>query len=269
MIFTSTNNQIREFGNAILLANFSYLLTQLIYSVDFRDHEKESVAEQFRSIVYETFNNQKGYVDEKVKLIEDKQEQYVQSLYAQGLVFLWARLESLVKQLITALIDLERGLLTKESFRLIKIPMTKYFELADDEKMRFLAELIFNSMCDHKYGIYKLECYLDTVGLSGGFNEKHKRNVIVLHQMRNCIVHNDSVADAKFCENCTWMNYQVGDKFVVTDKDFRAYETSVLAYIQEIFYRLNQSMGAPDRYLQSLRRNIDSLFVNQESIRES
>ena len=268
-IFVSTTAQIREFGDSLYLADFSHMLTKLIYVVDFGDDaEKELAAKQIRDITYETFDNKKEYVDEMVGRIAEKQEKYMQNLFAQGLVFLWARLEFLVKQLITALINFDKEFLARDSLKSIKIPMAKYFGLSDDEKTGFLVDLIFDNICDNKYGIYKLDCYLDAVGLSGSFNERHKRNIIALHQIRNCIVHNDSIADSRFCENCSWMNYQVGDKLTVNDEDFRSYEKSVLAYIHEIFYRLNQSMGAPDQYMQLLRRRLDELMADKESPRD-
>ena len=106
----------------------------------------------------------------------------------------------------------------------------------------------------------KFECYLDAVGLTGGFNAEYKKTILALHHLRNCIVHNDSTVDAIFCKQCSWMNYHIGDKIVVKENDYRTYETAVLAYIQEIYYRLNKKMGAPEEFLNLLREKIDELF---------
>lgn len=266
IIFTNVNRQIREFGESISLANYSFVVTQMVFLADFDDKEKNLSAEQFRKMLFEAMNNNRqDSFNEKVNLIERKQNEYIQSLYAQGLVFLWARLESLIKQLIAALIAYDNKLLAAESFKSIKIPMSKYFGIADNEKTNLLTDLIVDNLCDSKYGFYKLECYLSAIGLSGSFNDEHKKNIITLHQFRNCIVHNDSIVDAKLHTECQWLSYKVGDKIIVTDKDFRSFEFSVLAYIQEVFFRLNKAFGAPEHYLDTLRKMLDGLFNDSNS----
>lgn len=260
-IFIATTNQIRRFGDVIFLAKFSFLANQIVFLADFGDEEKNSNAILCRDSIYEGFINDKEFVDKKIKLIDENHEEYIQSLYAQGLVYLWTSLESLVKRLIEALINFDKEILTSESFRKINIPIADFFLLSDDEINSYLTDLIINNLSrGYRHGIDKFECYLDAFGLSGAFNGKYKKRILILHHLRNCIIHNDSTVDVRFCKQCDWMKYHVGDRIIVSENDFKAYEESVLSYIQEIFYRLNNNLGAPEEFLKLLRKRIDELF---------
>jgi len=101
--------------------------------------------------------------------------------------------------------------------------------------------------------------------ISGSFYSQHKTNIFILQQVRNCIVHNDAVVDKKFQNNCNWLGYKIGERITITKEDYLAYEFSVLTYIQEVFYRLNKILGAPQNYLESLRSQLDNLFYSKNS----
>ncbi|MEW6241265.1 MAG: hypothetical protein AB1564_10705 [Chloroflexota bacterium] len=267
-IIKYTTNQIRNFGNAMLLPEFSYDLVQLIYSVDFDDETKNSIAKDFRNLVYEAFGDNKDYFHEKANLIENKRDEYMQSLYSQGLVYHWAIIENYVKQLLAALINFDNKILEREAFGSIKIPMSEFFGLDEKDRGMFLANLIIASISSGKkpkYGVDKFEQYLEFFELNGSLNKDDKRNILALHCFRNCIVHNDSNVDERLVEHCGWLNLKLNDRIVIKDEDFRAYESSILVYIHEIYYRLNVYLGAPEITLKSLRGEIDKIISRNKN----
>jgi hypothetical protein len=261
IVFSKTSNQIRRFTDVIYMAKFAFLTNEVIFQKDLGDEDKNNKAIICQNMIYELYSNDKEYVDEKIKQLEENQEAYIQNLYAQGIVYLWTSLESLVKKLMEALINFDKEILTSESFRKVNIPMADFFQLGEDEKSQYLVDLIIKNISfGNKHGVEKFECYLDAFGLSGAVSNNDKKRILVLHHLRNCIVHNDSTADTRFCKQCSWLGYHVGDKLVVSESDFKSYFTSVLSYIQEIFYRLNENLGAPNKFLELLRNKIDKTF---------
>jgi hypothetical protein len=260
-LFSHTTNQIRKFGNAISLVDVSFLVNQIVFNADFGDANKNSQVVSLRKLIYEGLNNNQSFIDDRMRELEENYEGYLESLYAQGLIYLWTSLESLVKQLITNLIRYDERILSASSFKKVNIPIGEFFALSEDDRAAYLTDAILaNLKCGPSHGIKKFECFLNAFGLNGSFDSRYEKQVLELHHLRNCIVHNDSTADSRLCTQCKWLGYKLGDKIVITKKRLREYEKAVLAYILEIFYRLNKELGAPEIFLDTLRDKIEGAF---------
>ena len=74
----------------------------IVFSTDLDDKSKGDI-EKCRSVLYEIFDD-KGFVTDKVKMIEDDHLGYIEKLYKQGIIYLWTSLESFIKDLIFSLI---------------------------------------------------------------------------------------------------------------------------------------------------------------------
>jgi hypothetical protein len=133
-LLNHTINQIRSFGDAIILTEFSFLSIKVLFLPDFSDGPKNIQASLSRNLIYTAFDSNRKYVDEKIKMLENNDEEYLKGIYALGLVYLWTSLESFVKRLIAALINFDKEILSAESFRKLNIPMSEFFHLKDDEK---------------------------------------------------------------------------------------------------------------------------------------
>lgn len=238
-------------------AEFSFLVNEIVFLTDFGDKGKNSKAESMRGLIYETFRDRQDFVDNNIRELITNQQEYLQVLYAQGLVYLWTSLETLVKHLIAGLIKFDEEILEGELLRKIG-PKAKLLGLDDDEKSRYLADLIIkNRDCRDRFGADRFDCFLGVLELNGTFDGDHIQRMLALHRLRNCIVHNDSIADARLCQQVEGEKYKIGDKIVLTGDEFRVYEQTVLAYIAEIYYRLNKKLGAPEEFLSILRKLIN------------
>ena len=69
ILFSNVTKQIREFGDTIILAEFSFLSINIIYSCNFGDKVKNSNAELCRDLIYDVIND-KEYVDKKINQLE-------------------------------------------------------------------------------------------------------------------------------------------------------------------------------------------------------
>jgi hypothetical protein len=260
-LFSHTTNRIRRFGNAMTLVDVSFLMNRIVFNADFGDVNKNSQVESLRKLIYEGFNSKRSFVDNKMQELEENHVEYIEDLYAHALINLWISLESLVKQLITNLIKYDERILSASSFKKVSVPIGELFALPDDDRSAYLTDIILaNLKCGPSHGIKKFECSLDAFGLSGSFNSKYEKQILELHILRNCIVHNDSTVDNRLRTQCAWLGYKLGDKIVITKDRFHEYETAVLAYIAEIFYRLNKEFGAPEVFLDILKEKIEDAF---------
>lgn len=263
-IFLNTKNRIQKFGDVFRSADFSFLTTNILFSADFANEKEESDVEQCRNVFYKIFDDEE-FLNEKIKMIEENHVEYIEKLYQQGLIYLWTSLENFIKDFIPALIKFDNKVLSREELSNINIPMAEYFSYDDEDKILYLSELIIkNSKSSRKSGINRFEGYLMPFDLAGSFDSKHKTNIYLLQQIRNCIVHNDSVVDKKFYENCKQLGYEIGEVISIKQEDYRRYEISVLAYLMEIFFRLNKNFGAPERYLAKVKNNLEELFQSSD-----
>ena len=142
--------------------------------------------------------------------------------------------------------------------------MTQFFQLMEADKTQYLTQLIIKDLdCDYKYGIDKFECIFKIFDMNDDFNDNHKQNLFTLQQLRNCVIHNDSKADGRFCQKCSWMGYKIGENILIKKDDILAYEKSVLAYIGEIHYRLNRKLNVPRKTL-SPKKKIRSIINSKD-----
>lgn len=261
-IFIHTLHQIKQYGDAIQIAEFSFLVTGSLFIDDYGNKEMNHLGPSWRGFVYELFNNNQDFVDNRIQEIQNNQKGYIQNLYAQGIVYLWTSLESFIKRLLTELIKVDTAFLTNKAFEKLNISMTEYFKVEEKDKPEYLLDVIFVGLqCRYKLGIDRFECYLAAFGASGAFDNGLKDNLYYLHQIRNCIVHNDSIADKRFCEKCISLDYKPGNKILVTKTDYRVYEYSVIAYMNEVFIRINKILGVSDEFIGLLQQKIDNVLL--------
>lgn len=258
--FLTRKRRIQKFGEVFYLADFSFLITEIIFSQSLEDENRETIAESSRELIYEIFDSQ-NFVDGKVEKIIGKQDEHLQTLFRHGIIYLWTSLETFIKDFVAELISFDRELLASDKLSNVDIPMAEYFSYDDSQKNEYLSELIIGQIKGRRrLGINRYESILDAFNLSGPFDSRYKKNIFLLHQIRNCIVHNDSVADKKFCDNCGFIGYDVGDEIIITKSDYGKYEKSVLAYMMEIYIRLNKRLGAPENYMSAIRKKYDEIF---------
>lgn len=259
-IFRNTKERIQHFGNVFFLSEFSFLTTMIVFSTEFNEDREERDIKKCRDVIYEIFDDDE-FVDEKADMISEKHHEYIKSMYRQGIVYLWTSLESFIKDLILELIKFDNSYLSSEELSNINIPMSEYFSFDSEDKIDYLADLIYEkTKSSRQRGINRFEGYLKAFDLDGPFNTNHKTNIFILHQIRNCVIHNDSIVDRKFYENCKQLGYDIGDEITISQEEYRKYERSVLAYIMEVFYRLNDHFGAPDSFLNILRDRLHKQF---------
>jgi hypothetical protein len=261
-IFISTKDVIKRFGDGIMLTQIGVLTNRIIFLTKYDDETQSKNALDGRNLITSVLG-EKNIVETKVHQLGERQSEILPVIYSQGLVFLCARLENCINEIIAAVIEYDEDILSSDAFRKISISIADYFQLQKDERYLFLAEnIIKNIKCGEKGRFDKYEIGLKAFGLGDAINSKYRTELTALFALRNCIVHNGSVINTPFCKQCSWLNYIVGDQIVIDQKKYNSYERVVLGYITEIFYRLNKKMGAPIKYLESVRKNINELFIS-------
>ena len=101
-------------------------------------------------------------------------------------------------------------------------------------------------------GVDSFESLLEHFLLSGAVLAEIKKTIWEISNIRNVIVHRNSVADRRLIKHCAWLNMQVGDKVVITHEQLERYGDALCSYAEIIINRLAQR-HAPEMQLIPMR----------------
>jgi hypothetical protein len=165
-------------------------------------------------------------------------------LHAHTLVGLWGALEAAVEDLVVGILVNEPPALRKEVFAKVRLPLSEYERLEQDERMRFLVrELQRGAGFAGRQGIESFETILGTVDLSGGVDPEIKKAVWEAHHLRNVIVHRGSFADRRLVMNCPSLGLQVGDAVTITNESLHKYSRALVGYATAVVHRMRKRYG--------------------------
>ena len=137
-------------------------------------------------------------------------------------------------------------------------------QAAGNKPVRDLKErLLQETGSINKVGINKFEIVLEEFHLNGNVKEPIRRILIELCEIRNVLVHKCGIADTRFIEKCSWLNYEIGQRLVPNYADFRLYSDGALWYLLELSQRMTDAYH-PDEHekvtdlLADIEKQIDS-----------
>ncbi len=160
-------------------------------------------------------------------------------LHANSLVTLWSSLDSLIDDIIIAWIENNHDIIKGPSFEKIKISISDYESMNNIERMSFLLRELSRSVnADIKVGAGKFEKLLEAIGLGGSIDEKLRRDLFEMSQIRNAIVHCGGTVDQILKNNCPWIKWQVLETIKLNHNDYIKYYKAVHVYLYIIINRI-------------------------------
>lgn len=181
----------------------------------------------------------------------EKVEQFSQSekvlgypyLYSLGTIKIWSILESGIDDLAIECIQAMDKCTDIELLRSLKGPLLDFYEASDDERNEYLiTELKLSVKASLKPGVGRFEAILKPLGLGGEVDEKVRKVLFELSNVRNLIVHKRSVIDKRFMSACPWIATGLGDNLCVTREIYLNFFHAAFWYFLELDrrYRLRQ-----------------------------
>lgn len=173
-----------------------------------------------------------------------------QRLIAQTLVALWGTLEVMTEDLFVAWLDAHPDFLEKDVFQRIRVPLSDFIRSDRQQQLSSIYHLLRASLGE-KQGINYFEAPLSHIGLSGPVDDEISRNLTELHALRNLIVHQGMIVDARFRQTEFGKAFSLGERVHIVERQFNAYQGSVLAYQDTVLKRLIGTKGAATPLLKS------------------
>lgn len=165
-------------------------------------------------------------------------------LHAHSLIAIWGAVEALIDDIFVMWLLNKPEILNNETLVKIRIPLIKFEALDREDRMRLILEEVKREVrATYKPGILGFEQLLEYLGLSGPVDDKIKRSLIEMKQIRNILLHRGGFVDQRAIEACPWMNWRRGQKIQIDHKNYHKYFAAIHDYILCLFNRIRVHFG--------------------------
>lgn len=151
--------------------------------------------------------------------------------YEMSLVYLWGRIDNLIKDLLIDYIDTDSKLLEYKKMPKIKLDLNFIAMSEYDQKYYLISQIEQGLSTPLKNGIKKFEDLLDVFELGGKVPKILSDKMYEISNIRNVIAHNGSIVDNKFIDRCPNLGYSLGQRISLNQAQYVSYSYSLMAYI--------------------------------------
>jgi len=95
----------------------------------------------------------------------------------------------------------------------------------------------FGLSSEQRLALDCFEALLKVVGLAGKVEDKIRRDIYELQQLRHTIVHRASLADRKLVDACPWLELIPGGRIFISHEQYRRLMSAVNKYVPLVIQR--------------------------------
>jgi hypothetical protein len=156
-----------------------------------------------------------------------------QFMYRIWTVMLWSILENYIRDFLVEWIKRNPDMMKTEVVQKLSIRFGEYEALLGDEKYEYIVDMV-ESQSKLGIGVARFEVILGQFGLSGKVNEKLKKNILELQQVRHVLVHRNGIVDKRLAERCPWIVPNPGKTIFIDSEIYQMYFEAVANYAVEV-----------------------------------
>lgn len=172
-------------------------------------------------------------------LAKQEQDAGFPMMYAHATISIWTALETLTKEFAVAWLANEPSAMKVDAVKKIKISVTDYQEMTEAERYYYIYENLERELsAPLKQGITRFETILKALDIGGNVDETVRDTLYELSNIRNVLIHRNSVADKRLVDACPWLSLSVGDRVIITPERFRRYMIASIDYVTAVSLRV-------------------------------
>lgn len=165
-------------------------------------------------------------------------------LYSHATVALWGAVEDFSNDLAVGLLKYEPDLLTHKVLSKVRVPLTLFNRMSEDERLTFLVGELKQSLSGAADGgIGQYNEVFSQLGLDGSLHKSIQDPLIELCQVRNVLVHRGGIVDTQLINRCPWFATQKGSKFLVLKPSYETYWLATHRYWLNLANRVRVRVG--------------------------
>lgn len=165
-------------------------------------------------------------------------------LTAQTVIALWCALEAAIRLFLARWLQHNKDALEVDAVQKLRVRIGEYEQLKDDDRYFYILDrLEQETSAPLKCGVTRFELLLEPFGLAGAVDEKDRRDLFELNQVRNCLVHRSGIADRRLVESCPWLNLTTGATLKVDSAMTNCYFDAAMSYTVALIVRLGERYG--------------------------
>lgn len=170
------------------------------------------------------YNRRLARAEKEAALARKEVDSDFQLLHAQAVVSIWSALESLMKDLLVAWLVNQPAAWDPDPVARIRIPLAAFQRLLPEERASFVVETLERDAgAALKQGVGRFDAVLSLFGIPVVLEDKDRRVVLEMSQVRHCLAHRSGVADKRLLDGCPWLELKIGDRVRISHGDFHRY----------------------------------------------
>ena len=165
-------------------------------------------------------------------------------LHEQATVALWGSLEALVRTFSAGWLANQPGAWQVEAVKKLRIRLGDYEALEPFDRCLWVIDLVDQEASGPlKAGVGRFESLLMPFKLDGTVDDKCRKTLFEMSQIRHLIVHRRGRADRKLIGACPWLTLKQGERIKITHKMWNDYNVAVTEYVLELIQRVRVILG--------------------------
>ncbi len=213
--------------------------TRAIEAVDLAQRIAEEIDAPSLYPSEDKLEDAKKWAGEIESFSKDQEKQGYSYLFSLGLVRLWSILESVVDDLVADSLRTPEKYKDQNLFYSLKGPLLEFNLASPERQTELLVEKLKDAVrASLKPGVGRFEAILAPIGLGGSTEERVRRVMLEMSQIRNTVLHRSGFADRRLIESCPWLGVKSTQRIQVTALAFQMYSYAAYWYLIELKLRM-------------------------------
>jgi len=182
--------------------------------------------------------------EHRAKLAQREVDSDFNIVHSQAVVALWSALEDVIRTFVARWLMNVPQTKSEPPWSELKIKLGEYESFDDEPKSYYLVGLVEqNTGAPLKQGVTRFESLLEKLSLDGVLDERVRRKLFEMQQVRNVIAHRRGIADTRFARACPDLGVSPGQLVAVSHSMWHAYTQATHKYFLEIIFRTGEKFG--------------------------
>ena len=152
-------------------------------------------------------------------------------LNAQAVVTLWSLLETVVEDLLVAVLLNDGSVLAVPEIAGVRVEAGPMLTLSAGDRARYVFDQMESQQkAKFKSGVTRFEGLLGIFGLGTPVDEATRKQVYELGKVRDLLVHRDGMVDRAFAQACPWVPCSLTERLEVQSASVLGYATGAVQF---------------------------------------